>query len=112
MQTLLRDILTSTDQLDKLPAEARALLEEDAERLRSNAAMMGESLHQYLQLASARQLDTAVLKGLSLSVNIYGNAAMRPGGDIDLLVRRRDVARQHRRARRDGHRPVVAQPAG
>ena len=53
---------------------------------------MSEALHHYLQLAAERELETVVLKGLSLSVNIYGDAAMRPGGDIDLLVRRRDVA--------------------
>ncbi len=32
-----------------------------------------------------------MLKGLSLSVNIYGDPAMRPGGDIDLLMRRDQV---------------------
>lgn len=93
MQTLLLGILSANGWRDRLPPAARALLEEGAEQMRRNAAMMSAALRDYLQRAAAQGLQSVVLKGLSLSVNIYGDAAMRPGGDVDLLVRRADVAR-------------------
>jgi hypothetical protein len=92
MQPLLGRVLRATDQMGALPPEARALLETAVTEQADIAAVMGEALRKYLRLAAGRRLETVVLKGLSLSVNIYGDAAMRPGGDIDLLVRRDQVA--------------------
>jgi Uncharacterised nucleotidyltransferase len=88
---LLNRVLAATGQLGVLPAEVRQMLEVDASARNEAAAHMGQALQRYLRLAAARGLDTVVLKGLSLSVNIYGDPAMRPGGDIDLLVRRHQI---------------------
>ena len=66
-------------------------LREDVAGLTETAELMGEALRDYLRRAAARGLETAVLKGLSVSVNVYGDPAMRPGGDVDLLVRREQV---------------------
>ncbi|NKQ37227.1 MAG: nucleotidyltransferase family protein [Chloroflexi bacterium] len=91
METLLRDLLIHLDVWGKLPAKAQTILQEGADKYARNAAIMGDSLHTYLHMAAERGIDTAVLKGLSISINLYGNPAMRPGGDIDVLVREKDV---------------------
>ncbi len=92
MQTLLHSVLIRSGMLDRLPESARTELSTAARKMAENAALMGESLAQYLRLAAAQELDTVVLKGLSVSINIYDDPAMRPGGDIDILVRPADVA--------------------
>lgn len=92
METLLRDLLIRLDTWDKLPPDARASLQEGADKYARSATIMGESLHTYLHLAAERGIETAVLKGLSISTNLYDNPAMRPGGDIDVLVREKNVA--------------------
>ncbi len=91
MAHLLRRALTARALWDALPAAPRAEIAASADRLRDNAAMMSASLAEYLPRAAERGLQTAVLKGLSISANVYGDPAMRPGGDIDVLVRQRDV---------------------
>jgi hypothetical protein len=91
MQTLLHGILQAKGLLTTLPTEARTALEEDAARMARQAELLGASLQRYLHEAAARQIETVVLKGLSVSVNVYGDVAMRPGGDIDILVRRAQV---------------------
>ncbi len=91
MQTLLWDILQARDWLPRLPEQTRSELEKDAQVLAHNAATMSDSLRHYLHEAAVRNIESVVLKGLSVSVNVYGNAAMRPGGDIDVLVRESQV---------------------
>jgi hypothetical protein len=91
MQTLLRGILKAEELLTNLPIEARTALEEDATRMARQAELLGGSLQRYLHEAAACAIETVVLKGLSVSANIYGDIAMRPGGDIDILVRRAQV---------------------
>ncbi len=91
-QTLLLGFLAARQALDQLPPDALGSLQEGVAKFRQDAAVMGESLQVYLEKAAERGIDTAVLKGLSVSANIYGDKAVRPGGDIDVLVRQRDVA--------------------
>jgi hypothetical protein len=87
MAWLLRGVLAALGRWESLPAAARDGIGASAGQLEANAAMMGESLAEYLRRAEARGIETVVLKGLSISANVYGAEAMRPGGDIDILVR-------------------------
>jgi hypothetical protein len=91
MQTLLHGIVATQGLLASLPAAARTVLEEDATRMAKQAGLLGGALQRYLREAAERQIETVVLKGLSVSANVYGNVAMRPGGDIDILVRQGEV---------------------
>ena len=91
MQTLMHGVLKSTGLLNKLPARALDGLEEDVVRYREDATSLGEALQWYLSLATKEGVQTVVLKGLSVSSNIYGHPAIRPGSDIDLLVRKDQV---------------------
>jgi len=89
MQTLLQQTLSQLQIA--LPANAQKRLNEGmalfAERVKSQSA----SLLDYLQLAQNAGISTIVMKGLSISVNVYGEIGMRPGFDIDILVRRDQV---------------------
>lgn len=92
MQTLLYKVLKTTGQLDQFPAEVRNEFEAGVSKAADYARMMSHSLRHYLQQSAVQHIDTVVLKGLSLSINLYEDAAVRPGGDIDILVRASDVA--------------------
>jgi hypothetical protein len=74
-----------------IPPEAQKLMREQTERYERSASKLGNALTTYLQAADARHIPTIVLKGLWLCEKIYQVPSMRPGGDIDILVRRRDV---------------------
>lgn len=91
MATLLKRVLIAREVWPTLPDAPRAEIEASAQRLQDNAALMGASLAEYLKRAHAHGLATVVLKGLSISNNVYGDPAMRPGGDIDILVRRDQI---------------------
>lgn len=91
MQTLLLGVLKENDLIGQVPGEAREKLEDAAARLEHNAAYLSDALRQYLQYAAERDQNVVVLKGLWLSEIIYGKASMRPGADIDLLVRKQDI---------------------
>jgi hypothetical protein len=91
MQALLWRVLTETGLMNYPPRDVVQTLREDVAGFAETAELMGEALRDYLRRAGARQLDTVVLKGLSVSANVYGDPGIRPGGDVDLLVRREQV---------------------
>lgn len=74
-----------------IPAEAQKLLREQREKYERSASKLGEALTTYLKAAQARNVPTIVLKGLWLCEKVYRVPSMRPGGDIDILVHRKDV---------------------
>lgn len=55
-----------------------------------NALRFNELKH-LLGALSAQKVDAIMLKGVSLAERVYGNIALRPMVDLDLLVRREDV---------------------
>src|SRR3990172_4321895 len=92
MQVLLNQIFLATGTWEKLPAKARQDLKKDVDKLQNDALAMSAALRAYLTQAGKMRIETVVHKGLSLSINVYGNPAMRPGNDIDVLVRKDCVA--------------------
>jgi hypothetical protein len=89
MAVLARQVLARTNL--SLSSEAQTLIREQADQYRRAAAKLGEALTTYLDSAATRNIPTIVLKGLWLCEKIYHEPSMRPGGDIDILVRRSDV---------------------
>lgn len=82
-------------------ARGRALLpptlEEELRRAyfanaRRNLLLFNE-LACVLRELEARGISAIVLKGAALAEAVYGNLAVRPMGDVDVLVRRADVPR-------------------
>jgi hypothetical protein len=65
-----------------------------------NRAMINTSLFfdasKVIKSLADNQLPVIALKGLSLAKNIYGDIALRPMSDIDLLVKEEDLVRAGR----------------
>jgi len=74
-----------------IPADARKLICEQAEKYERSASKLGNALVTYLKSADAHGINTIVLKGLWMCEKVYQNPAMRPGADIDILVHRDQV---------------------
>ena len=78
---------------DSLPRETRqALLEGQRAQDFVTLRMTGELFRVLDQFASAG-IAALVVKGPVLAVRAYGDPAMRSYGDLDLLVRQRDIRR-------------------
>src|SRR5687768_17638533 len=71
--------------------DAQRLIREQTEKYERSAYKLGDALTTYLKAAETRNIPTIVLKGLWLCEKIYQVPSMRPGGDIDILVRHKDV---------------------
>src|SRR5690349_7418066 len=89
MAVLARQILTRLNVSG--PENAEKLIQEQTERYERSASKLGSALTTYLKSAEERGLETIVLKGLWLCEKVYQVPAMRPGGDIDILVHRKAV---------------------
>ena len=74
-----------------VPDEIGGKIRDQVEKTSKSTALLSASLQEYLRKAGHQGLDTVVHKGLWLSHEIYGGAAIRPGSDIDLLVRQSQV---------------------
>jgi hypothetical protein len=74
-----------------IPDEAQKILSEQTERCERSAVKLGSALTTYLESAETLELETVVLKGLWLCEKVYQVPSMRPGGDIDILVRQNEV---------------------
>ncbi|MHB1311190.1 MAG: nucleotidyltransferase domain-containing protein [Gemmatimonadaceae bacterium] len=78
--------------VDSVPAETRQHLRKI--RLASTSADFAR-YHRWLQLCrafEARAIPAVTLKGFPVVLAIYGQVGLRPVGDLDFLVRRRDVS--------------------
>ena len=74
-----------------IPQDAQKILNEQTEKYKRSSLKLGQSLVSYLHSAQSKNIETIVLKGLWLCEKIYNNSAMRPGGDIDILVHKHHV---------------------
>ena len=105
MPLLHRHLSLQADGLSQ-PVAARLCAEARA-AARRNLDLTGELL-SLLQLMAGNDLPVIPLKGPGLAVHLYGDLALRPCGDLDLLVRPPDMARAARLLAQRGYR---AEPA-
>jgi len=70
----------------------KALLERRRAQVFATLRMTGE-LFRLLELFAAQDILALVVKGPVLAIQAYGDPAMRSYGDLDLLVRQRDIRR-------------------
>jgi len=89
MTVLAKQVFARTNPA--IPQDAQKLMREQTEKYERSAYKLGDALATYLKSAETRDIPTIVLKGLWLCEKIYDVPSMRPGGDIDILVRRKDV---------------------
>jgi putative nucleotidyltransferase-like protein len=81
---------------DAVPAEARTTLADTARTQALFTLRMSAELLRIAEAFAAGGVDMLVVKGPALALQAYGDAAMRSYGDLDLLVRDRDIARATR----------------
>jgi hypothetical protein len=74
------------------PATRQALVERQRVRIFITLRMNAELL-RLLDRFEAAEIGALVVKGPVLAVQAYGDSAMRSYGDLDLLVRQRDIRR-------------------
>jgi hypothetical protein len=74
------------------PATRQALLERQRARIFITLRMNAE-LFRLLDRFEAVEIGALVVKGPVLAIQAYGDSAMRSYGDLDLLVRQRDIRR-------------------
>jgi len=76
---------------DLVPAEVRAkLVERHRTQVFSTLQLTAELFH-VLDLFAAKGIAALVVKGPVLAMHAYGDPMMRSYGDLDLLVRQRDI---------------------
>jgi hypothetical protein len=100
-----REIKSRNFPNELIPVDARNKLRESYR----NCATMNTSLFfdalKVLKFLADNQLPVIALKGLSLAKNIYGDIALRPMSDIDLLVKEEDMVRAGRILLALGYKP-------
>ena len=91
VQPLLCQALCGFEQA--IPHDQIRTLKEDERANLHKALLLSRELIRIVAHLSALGLKVMPYKGPALAELLYGDIAMRPPGDIDLLVRRRDLAR-------------------
>jgi hypothetical protein len=93
---LYREIKSRNFPTELIPVDAKNRLREAyRNRATMNTSLFFDALKVLKSLAD-NQLPVIALKGLSLAKNIYGDIALRPMSDMDLLVKEEDLVRAGR----------------
>jgi len=91
-----REIKSHNFPTELIPVDARNRLKEAyRNRATINTSLFLDASRVLKSLAD-NQLPVIALKGLSLAKNIYGDIALRPMSDMDLLVKEEDLVRAGR----------------
>jgi Uncharacterised nucleotidyltransferase len=101
----LRDVCASS-----VPAESSAALRDYVQKNGALAVLLAGELVRLLELLEASGITAIPYKGPALAVRLYGHVTRRQFGDLDILVRRRDVWEAGRVLEAQGFEPVIAVP--
>lgn len=114
MAPLVFEHVARAGLLDTMPDAIRAQFARDYQQTLVNNRRMKTVLMRVLSALAARRIPVVPLKGLMLAERLYGNMALRPMSDIDLLVRRADVGHVIQILRALGFAPAegLARPTG
>ncbi len=98
--------------LDEFPEDipsslANPLHQATQQRTRFNLAATSELL-KIVRLLNDNGINHLPWKGPVLSMRLYGDVALRPFGDLDIVISPEDVIRTDRLLRSIGYEPVVA----
>lgn len=88
---LLHHLITRTPSACEAPAEFRDAIGRDYLANAGRSLLRSVGLGEILAVCRRAGIEPLVLKGIALAEPVYGNPALRPMDDIDILVRRRDV---------------------
>jgi hypothetical protein len=91
-----------------VPAEAMRALQRSYQTNLHKAMLLARELIQIVDHLSARRIDVLPYKGLALAEMIYGDLALRPTSDIDLLIRAKDLPRIREVVAELGYKPHLS----
>ncbi|HLL71463.1 MAG TPA: nucleotidyltransferase family protein [Pyrinomonadaceae bacterium] len=78
---------------EKVPPAVYASLRDQFQRISALNVYLSGELRRLLKLFAAHEIDAIPYKGPALAAHAYGNIALRHFGDLDIIVRQRDVPR-------------------
>lgn len=78
---------------EKVPPAVYEKLREQFRRISALNIYLSGELRRLVKLFAAHEIDAIPYKGPALAAKAYGNIALRHFGDLDILVRQRDVLR-------------------
>ncbi len=90
-----------------VPVEIRRTLSERYRAQVFPTLRMTAELYRLLELFAARDIPALVVKGPVLAMQAYGDPTMRSYGDLDLLVRQRDIRRATESLQAMGYQAAV-----
>lgn len=96
---------------DSVPPKAMERLASKYQTNILRAMMLSRELICILEVLAANGIEAMPYKGLALAESLYGDIALRQTGDIDLLVRTRDVTRTREALRALNYSPHLILPA-
>jgi hypothetical protein len=88
---------------EKVPPDVYATLRDQFRRISALNVYLSGELRRLLKLFSAHEIDAIPYKGPALAAHAYGNIALRHFGDLDIIVRQRDVTRVMRLLLAEGY---------
>jgi len=91
-----------------IPSKVFAELEEDYYLNATKNTLIFKELGKALEAFKKSGLEVIVLKGAALAEEVYGNIALRPMSDVDLLVKEEDMAHADEQLKTLGYRPTDA----
>jgi hypothetical protein len=106
VQPLLHQALAGLDQA--VPAEELLKLRQAFQTNLHKSLLLSRELIRIVDHLAAHSLEAMPYKGLALAEVLYGDIALRQSGDIDLLIRARDLPRIRDAVRDLGYTPQVA----
>jgi hypothetical protein len=96
-----------------LPAWVKQRLREDYYLSAVRNTLLHQELAKILATFNAAGLPVIVLKGAALAQELYGNIALRPMSDIDLLVKSEEITSAQKLLLQSGYSPIeLAHPTG
>jgi len=90
---------------DAVPAEEINWLKQSYQTNLYKNLLLSRELTRILEHLSALDIDVMPYKGLALAEALYGNITLRQAGDIDLIIRPKDLRRTQRAVAELGYTP-------
>jgi len=107
----LSPLLATLPDASSLPADVAEFLGSERSSSAARAARLKRTLRESVASLRDAAIEIVALKGAALAFFHYAEAALRPMGDLDLLLREpRDLARATEALVRSGWRPLLDTP--
>jgi hypothetical protein len=105
MTPILYYVLRQLSPHIRIPAQVQQKLRESYHRSTARNMRVYQQLLKLVRIFNHEGVRVILLKGAHLAKLVYGNSALRPMGDLDLLVRNTDLLRASELLAEQGYTP-------